>query len=175
MNNRDRKIEEKWISVIVKEYVGATEKNGPFNSLHEGYAVLLEEVDELWEEVKKKKVNRSKAAIAEECSQIAAMAYRLMVDCCGCGCEGQQVCNICQNVQDKPKYPCMHPFNHLHRHPEHLGWICDLCNTEVSSLQKTTNCNHPKASLFQDSELGDWTCGKCGKYIPIEELCVHYE
>ncbi|GJM72974.1 hypothetical protein HMSSN036_51900 [Paenibacillus macerans] len=48
-----------------------------FNSPHEGYAVILEELDEAWEEIKK---NDTKRAI-EEMTQVAAMAIRFLVDC----------------------------------------------------------------------------------------------
>ena len=53
-------------------------------SAHEGYAVLLEEVDELWDEVKK---NPSKYAhrdkdMRKEAIQIAAMAIRFVLDVC---------------------------------------------------------------------------------------------
>lgn len=49
-----------------------------FNSLHEGYAVLKEEVDELWDEIKKKHPN--KADVYNEAKQVAAMAIRIMVE-----------------------------------------------------------------------------------------------
>ncbi len=52
----------------------------PFNSPHEGFAVLLEEVDELWAEVKSR--DRSGAAMREEAVQVAAMALRFLTDCC---------------------------------------------------------------------------------------------
>ena len=58
------------------ELVRADSLHKPMNSLHEAYAVLLEEVDELWDEVRKKSSERSKAAIREELVQIAAMAWR---------------------------------------------------------------------------------------------------
>lgn len=47
-----------------------------FNSAHEGYAVIKEELDELWEEVKKNDLGRSR----EEAVQLAAMAIRFLVD-----------------------------------------------------------------------------------------------
>jgi hypothetical protein len=47
-----------------------------FHSMHEAYAVLLEELDELWEEVRKKPTERDPAAIYKELVQIAAMALR---------------------------------------------------------------------------------------------------
>lgn len=53
----------------------------PFASPHEGYAVLLEEVDELWDLVKVKQVNHDKKAMRAEAIQIAAMAVRFVKDC----------------------------------------------------------------------------------------------
>lgn len=47
-----------------------------FNSLHEGYAVLKEEVDELWDEIKLKNPDKEKIFI--EAKQVAAMAIRIM-------------------------------------------------------------------------------------------------
>ena len=48
---------EEVISLICEkvkgELLSATEKFGPFNSTHEGYAVIKEELDELWDEIKK--------------------------------------------------------------------------------------------------------------------------
>lgn len=45
-----------------------------FTSLHEGYAVLLEEVDEMWEEIK----SNNKEAAVYEAIQVAAMALRIV-------------------------------------------------------------------------------------------------
>lgn len=50
-----------------------------FNSLHEGYAVILEEVDELWDEIKKKDGERDLAEIKQEATQVAAMAMKLLI------------------------------------------------------------------------------------------------
>jgi len=52
----------------------------PFHSAHEGYAVLLEEVDELWDEVKKSPKKRSVAQIQLEAIQVAAMALRFLIE-----------------------------------------------------------------------------------------------
>ncbi len=54
--------------------------NGPFNSAHEGYAVILEELDELWDEVKKKQAERSSETLKKEAVQVGAMAMRFLVD-----------------------------------------------------------------------------------------------
>lgn len=54
----------------------ATAKFGPFNSSHEGYAILKEEVDELWDEVKGNNLENARA----EATQVAAMAVRFLLD-----------------------------------------------------------------------------------------------
>lgn len=51
-------------------------------SAHEGFAVLKEELDELWDEVKINPKNRIKANMRKEAKQVAAMAIRFMVECC---------------------------------------------------------------------------------------------
>ena len=53
---------------------------GSFTSAHEGYAVLLEEVDELWQHVKVKRGQRLTHAMRAEAIQIAAMAVRFIID-----------------------------------------------------------------------------------------------
>ena len=69
------------IEEVRAELKEATLTHGSFKSAHEGYAVILEEADELWEEVKKKKSLRDRGALREEAMQVAAMAIRFMVDC----------------------------------------------------------------------------------------------
>jgi hypothetical protein len=68
---------EKATAAVMAELVRATGKHGRFNSPHEAYAILLEEVDELWDDIKK---NRSTTAYIEAI-QVAAMAVRFVVDC----------------------------------------------------------------------------------------------
>ena len=48
-----------------------------FNSQHEGYAVLKEEVDELWDEIKNKHANEMDTKA--ECIQVAAMAIKMLI------------------------------------------------------------------------------------------------
>ena len=76
-------IPEGIITDIRQEFERATEKHKTFNSAHEGYAVLLEEVDELWEEVKKKYEKRDGTKMRKEAVQVAAMAIRFIVDSIG--------------------------------------------------------------------------------------------
>jgi hypothetical protein len=76
------------IDIILKmvkvELLDATNKFGAFHNAHEAYAVLLEEVDELWDEVKRKQREGYERLrrMQEEAIQVAAMAVRLVLDCC---------------------------------------------------------------------------------------------
>ena len=45
--------------------------------MQEVYAVLLEEVDELWECVRQKRADRDRLAMWRECIQVAAVAARI--------------------------------------------------------------------------------------------------
>jgi len=65
------------IDEVVDEYYRATSLHGSFNSTHEGYAVIKEELDELWDEVKK---NGSRKDLRAEAIQVAAMAIRFCTD-----------------------------------------------------------------------------------------------
>ena len=68
---------------VKKEFEFATNKYGGFTSLHEAYAVVLEEVDELWEEVKASQKDSTRIKFAKkEAIQVATMAIRLIFDCC---------------------------------------------------------------------------------------------
>lgn len=50
------------------------------HSPHEAYAVIKEELDEFWEEVRRKQTEHDPAAMYAELMQIAAMAARAAVD-----------------------------------------------------------------------------------------------
>lgn len=67
---------------ITNELFNATLKYSKFNSFHEGYAVILEELDELWNEVKKKPHLIDKDNMRKEAIQIATMAIRFIIDLC---------------------------------------------------------------------------------------------
>jgi len=55
----------------------------PINSAHEGYSIILEELDEFWDEVKKKHELRDKQHMYDELVQVAAMAQRTAEDVLG--------------------------------------------------------------------------------------------
>lgn len=65
---------------IVAELHSAQIKFGPFKNGHEGWAVIREEVDELWDAVKHNKDPNHVALQRKEAIQIAAMAMRFVVD-----------------------------------------------------------------------------------------------
>lgn len=69
---------EKAMNLILAEYCRAASLRKPFNSIHEGYAVMLEEFDELWSEIKEKKPDHAK--LQEETVQVGAMALRFLID-----------------------------------------------------------------------------------------------
>lgn len=69
-------IKGKTAELIDYEIISAKRKHpGNFHNAHEGYAVLKEEVDELWDEIKK---DGAKDRIREEAVQVAAMAIRII-------------------------------------------------------------------------------------------------
>jgi hypothetical protein len=60
------------------EVLRATQQHGPMRSAHEGYAVLQEEVDELWDHVKADTAYTHDAM--REAIQVAAMGVRFVFD-----------------------------------------------------------------------------------------------
>ena len=66
------------LQAIRAEYKRATYKFSAFASTHEGWAVLREEVDELWDVVKN---NGDCDALRREAIQVGAMALRFLTDC----------------------------------------------------------------------------------------------
>ena len=71
-----------YLQEVQTEFERASSLYPAFNSAHEGYAVLLEEVEELWDEVKKSPKRREPAKMREEAIQVAAMAMRFVNDVC---------------------------------------------------------------------------------------------
>ena len=70
------------LDTIGAEVSDAESKWPPFNSAHEGYAVLLEEVDELKAHVWMNQKRRDIEAMRAEAIQVAAMAVRFVRDVC---------------------------------------------------------------------------------------------
>lgn len=68
------------LNEVRNETVTAYTKHPDMVSPHEGWAILREEVDELWDEVKVKQSKHDRAKMRREAKQVAAMAIRFMVD-----------------------------------------------------------------------------------------------
>lgn len=68
---------------VNEETIKAIVRFPDFASEHEGYAVLKEEVDELWDAVKLNQSNGARMTmIRREAIQVAAMAIRLIYNRC---------------------------------------------------------------------------------------------
>jgi len=63
---------------ILAEYVEARRKHAPMRGPHEGYAVILEELDELWDEVRHREPNGR--VMHKEAVQVAAMAAAFVLE-----------------------------------------------------------------------------------------------
>ena len=68
------------IQLVEDELERAAENFGPFVDNHQGYAIILEELDELWDVIKCKE--GTNAELKSEAKQVAAMALRFLVDRC---------------------------------------------------------------------------------------------
>jgi hypothetical protein len=69
------------LDLVATELASARQKFPPFNSAHEGYAVVLEELDELWTEIRSNQATAGRnERMTKEAIQVAAMALRFLVD-----------------------------------------------------------------------------------------------
>lgn len=80
MRFADEKILYSVIDEVADEVKFAVEKFPPMRSAHEGYAIIHEETDELWDAVKGNKADGSLEAQRKEAIQVAAMAIRFVLD-----------------------------------------------------------------------------------------------
>jgi len=64
------------LTSILDEYLRARKSHQPMHSSHEGYGVLLEEVDEMWDAIKKNDIAHAK----QEAKQVAAMALAFILE-----------------------------------------------------------------------------------------------
>lgn len=76
----DNPIVEGFFANAGQELERARARFQDFTSDHEGYAILLEEVEELWIQVRKNPSERDPVLIRKELVQIAAMAARFNLD-----------------------------------------------------------------------------------------------
>ena len=71
---------DKFPRAVKSELIRAYNIHGPVLSLHEGYAVILEELDEAWDEIKKKTSKRDMKNLLKELIQVGAMAQKVAED-----------------------------------------------------------------------------------------------
>lgn len=65
---------------VAAELKAARDGHRPLNSAHEAYAVILEELDEFWDQCRLKRQNRNRLVMLTELVQIGAMAQRAAED-----------------------------------------------------------------------------------------------
>jgi hypothetical protein len=65
---------------VHNELERAMTEHAPLHSAHEAWAVIFEELDEFWEEVRKKRDERDRENMRRELIHIAAMACRTIHD-----------------------------------------------------------------------------------------------
>ncbi len=69
------------VNEVLNELQRAREAFPAFHSAHEGWAVIKEELDELWDEVRtNQKVPGRYGRMEREAIQVAAMAIRFVID-----------------------------------------------------------------------------------------------
>ncbi len=71
---------ERFLNDMTLELEKAETLHGSYNSYHEAYAVILEELDEFWEIVRKKTQDRNDKKAYAELVQIAVTAWRTARD-----------------------------------------------------------------------------------------------
>lgn len=74
--------ESKACNDVLRELARARRKFPAMCSAHEGYAILHEEVDELWDDVRGPDDSGRNGRMRAEAVQVAAMALRFIEDVC---------------------------------------------------------------------------------------------
>lgn len=70
---------------IKEEYLRAVKKYGVIDDAHQGYALILEELDELWDKVKLRPNTIDRLnSMRIEAIQVGAMAIRFIINSCEC-------------------------------------------------------------------------------------------
>lgn len=75
------------LALVRTELERAEAKWPRYASAHEGYAVLLEEVDEFWDEVRKRPADRNRDRMRLEAVQVATVAMRIVLSLSESGSE----------------------------------------------------------------------------------------
>ena len=128
---------DKALNDVTNELQAAIENHGLFTSAHHGYAIILEELDELWDEVKKKRSVRDVKNMRAEAVQVAAMAMKF----------------IMSMDADWNQNPTMALENK-----------CKGSEAELKKIeQKCTRCRYDLVTKEILDELGSDPCESCGE------------
>ena len=76
MGNREA-LRDALLLDIAEEYESASKRYPKFATRHDGYAVILEELDEVWDAIKTNQLN---AVLEPELKQVGAMILRFLMD-----------------------------------------------------------------------------------------------
>lgn len=97
------------LELVKNEVLIAQSAHKPMHSPHEGYAVIREELDELWEKVKANVGHQSDAM--DEAIQVAAMGVRYVLDLSAKPLARVVQCGLAINADF-----CTRPIGHLGHH-----------------------------------------------------------
>jgi len=67
---------------VMYEFCRAKNLHPNWKSSHEGWALIKEELDELWDEIRRKEKDQDFFQMRTEAMQVAAMGIRFMIDIC---------------------------------------------------------------------------------------------
>lgn len=67
-----------WVTEMMEELARAERHGKEFVSLHEAYAVILEELDEVWDITRQKRHDRSESDLRKELIQLGAMVFKAL-------------------------------------------------------------------------------------------------
>lgn len=139
---------DKVVSDVVKELQSAIETHSLFTSAHQAYAIILEELDELWDEIKKKKSMRDVKNMRAEAVQVAAMAMKFIM-------------SMENGWDSEPKIVSENPYK---------GAEAELKKIEA----KCSQCLYDFVTKEMRDELGLDPCDTCGddngNWKPKEEV-----
>jgi hypothetical protein len=80
-NGKESAVPDSYFQALVtSELQNARRHHAAINSLHEGWAVIYEELDELWDIARMRKEDRNRGDVLKELIQIAAMCQRTAED-----------------------------------------------------------------------------------------------
>ena len=143
MTNDARRRAEEFIDELAK----AQAKHAPMHGPHEGYAVILEELDELWDEVKAQHQDRDR--MRKEALQVAAMALRFIVDVCGrsggrpmpyvarlSGSENRAMTDEARRLHE---HYWLYPHNQIEGHRQNETVVVRYCACGMKQMAVATN------------------------------------